>query len=57
MEEPKKTNSDGNGYACPHCGEEYFTLHPAGTGEEDLTNCDGEEGCGKDFIVVWVEDE
>lgn len=52
-----KSEDNGNGFACPHCGEGYFTLNPGKNGEEEKTNCDGEDGCGKDFTVVWVGDE
>lgn len=39
-------------YDCPHCGESYIN-HSAKAGDKSSVICDGEDGCGKEFEVIW----
>ncbi len=41
-----------NSYDCPYCGEHYVN-QSAKAGDKDRVNCDGEDGCGKEFKVNW----
>lgn len=45
-------DADNGEYACPFCGERYVNHHwTADAGETQLTTCDGEDGCGREFLV------
>lgn len=44
--------ADNGEYACPFCGEHYVSRNwTADAGETQLTTCDGQDGCGREFLV------
>jgi hypothetical protein len=49
------TSIDGI-FECPNCGEHYFNQHPQ-YGKTVISACDGEDGCGAEFEVEYLDDE
>jgi hypothetical protein len=50
---PSEVEADGNFYRCPWCDTGYYSHYQHENGERQERSCDGQDGCGRDFTIIW----